>query len=83
MNKKLSENSSFILETTLFGKYLEKVVRKAHIVGFFVSLVYLYLNNNLKNILRVKDRALASGHYVPEVDIIRRYIQCKHLFFTS
>jgi len=83
VNKKLSENSSFILETTLSGKYLEKVIDKAHSAGFYVSLVYLYLDNNLENILRVKNRVLAGGHNVPKVDIIRRYTRSKHLFLTS
>jgi len=82
VNKKLSEDSSFILETTLSGKYLEKVIDKAHSAGFYVSLVYLYLDNNLENILRVKNRVLAGGHNVPEVDIIRRYTRSKHLFIT-
>jgi len=80
VNKKLSEDSSFILETTLSGKYLEKVIHKAHKAGFLVSLVYLYLDNNLENILRVKNRVLAGGHNVPEVDILRRYTRSKRLF---
>ena len=79
---KLSESNSFILETTLSGKYLEKVIYKAHKAGFFVSLIYLYLDNNLENILRVKNRVLAGGHNVPERDIVRRYTRSKYLFLT-
>ena len=80
VNKRLSENNSFILETTLSGKYLQKVIQKAKKAGFYISLIYLYLDNNSENILRVKNRVLAGGHNVPEVDIIRRYERSKYLF---
>ncbi|SFV51295.1 hypothetical protein MNB_SM-7-290 [hydrothermal vent metagenome] len=80
--KKLSESNSFILETTLSGKYLKKVIEKAKKRGFFISLIYLYLDGSLENILRVKNRVLAGGHNVPEIDIIRRYKRSKKLFLT-
>jgi len=80
VDEKLSKNDSFILETTLSGKYLEKVIKKAQKAGFFVSLIYLYLDNSVENILRVKNRVLAGGHNVPEKDIVRRYMRSKNLF---
>ena len=80
VNKRLSEDNSFILETTLSGKYLQKVIKKAQLAGFHVALIYLYLDNNTENILRVKNRVLAGVHNVPEVDIIRRYERSKYLF---
>jgi predicted ABC-type ATPase len=80
VNQRLSENNSFMLETTLSGKYLQKVIKKAQVAGFYISLIYLYLDNNSENILRVKNRVLAGGHNVPEIDIIRRYERSKYLF---
>jgi len=80
VNQRLSEKNSFILETTLSGKYLQKVIQKAKQAGFYISLIYLYLDNNSENILRVKNRVLAGGHNVPEVDIVRRYERSKYLF---
>ena len=82
VNERLSKSDSFILETTLSGKYLEKVIKRAQKAGFFVSLIYLYLDNSVENILRVKNRVLAGGHNVPEIDIVRRYIRSKHLFLS-
>ena len=76
----MSQNNSFILETTLSGKYLQKVIYKAKEAGFYISLIYLYLDSDSENILRVKNRVLAGGHNVPEVDIIRRYERSKYLF---
>ena len=82
MDEKLSNNDSFILETTLSGKYLEKIIKRAQTAGYFVSLIYLYLDHSKENILRVKNRVLAGGHNVPEADIIRRYIRSKKLFLS-
>jgi len=80
VNQSLSQNNSFILETTLSGKYLQKVIYKAKEAGFYISLIYLYLDSDSENILRVKNRVLAGGHNVPEIDIIRRYERSKYLF---
>jgi len=80
VDKNLSENNSFILETTLSGKYLAKIIKRAQKADFYISLIYLYLDNDSENVLRVKNRVLAGGHNVPEVDIIRRYKRSKYLF---
>ncbi len=80
LNSKLQENDSFVIETTLSGKYLTKVISKAKTQGFKAVLVYLYLEKNQENILRVKNRVLAGGHNVPEKDIIRRYYRSRKLF---
>jgi len=77
---KLSQNESFIIETTLSGKYLINIIDTAKKLGFIVSLIYLYLDNSSQNILRVKNRVLVGGHNVPEIDIVRRYNRSKNLF---
>jgi len=82
VNERLLKHDSFMLETTLSGKYLEKVIRRAQKAGFFISLIYLYLDNSVENVLRVKNRVLAGGHNVPEIDIIRRYMRSKNLFLS-
>jgi len=82
VSDKLSKNDSFMIETTLSGKYLKRVIEKAKNRGFYVFLIYLYLDNCAENILRVKNRVLAGGHHVPEPDIVRRYKRSKNLFLT-
>ena len=76
----LKEENSFIIETTLSGKYLIKVINQAKKQNFKVSLVYLFLETNTENIYRVKNRVLKGGHNVPTDDIIRRYYRSKKLF---
>ena len=76
----LDEENSFIIETTLSGKYLIKIIDKAKQRGFKVSLIYLFLETDNENIYRVKNRVLKGGHNVPTEDIIRRYYRSRKLF---
>ncbi len=78
----LDDEYSFAIETTLSGKYLVGVIKEAKEKGFFVSLIYLFLEEKEENILRVKNRVLKGGHNVPSEDIIRRYYRSRELFWN-
>lgn len=80
LNKSLEINKSFVIETTLSGKYLIKVIKKAKENNFKINLVYLFLETSEENIFRVKNRVLNGGHNVPKEDIIRRYTRSRYLF---
>ena len=45
LKKRLNEQNSFVLETTLSGKYLVKYIKKAQENGFEVEMIYLFLEN--------------------------------------
>ena len=79
----LTENNSFVIETTLSGKYLVNVIKKAKELDFHTSLIYLFLETNEENIYRVKNRVLKGGHDVPTEDIIRRYYRSRKLFYYT
>lgn len=76
----LTQEKSFIIETTLSGKYLIKIIKEAKKKNFRVSLIYLFLETNTENIYRVKNRVLRGGHNVPTQDIVRRYYRSRNLF---
>ena len=76
----LAQDKSFIVETTLSGKYFIKIIKEAKKRDFRVSLVYIFLETNTENIYRVKNRVLKGGHNVPTDDIIRRYYRSRKLF---
>lgn len=82
LDKKLSEDNSFMIETTLSGKYLEKYIQKAKEKEFKIILFYIFLENYQTNINRVEHRVLNGGHYVKKDDIIRRYFRSKNLFLN-
>jgi predicted ABC-type ATPase len=81
-HKRLNLNQSFVVETTLSGKYLIKYIQKAKALNFYISLIYLFLENPQTNILRVENRVRNGGHYVPTEDIVRRFYRSKHMFKT-
>lgn len=74
------KEESFIIETTLSGKYLEKTIKKAKHKKFNIILIYLFLGDDTENILRVKNRVLNGGHDIPVIDIKRRYTRSRKLF---
>ena len=80
LHKSLSQEQSFVIETTLSGKYLVKVIEKAKHNDFRVVLIYLFLETPTENIYRVKNRVLKGGHDVPDDDILRRYFRSRKLF---
>ncbi len=79
----LNKRDSFIIETTMSGKYLAKVINKAKKNDFKISLIYLFLETTTENIYRVKNRVLKGGHNVPQEDIIRRYYRSRKLFYNT
>ncbi len=81
LNKRLNENNSFLIETTLSGKYLVKYIKKAQENGFEVEMIYLFLEKPETNIGRVAIRVIAGGHHVPKDDIIRRFYRSQKMFF--
>lgn len=68
----LSENRSFIFETTLSGNSELKLIRKAKAQGYKINLVYISLGDISLNIMRVNSRVHRGGHDVPAIDIVRR-----------
>lgn len=78
--RRLSCNESFVVETTLSGKYLAKYIQKAKALDFYTLLIYLFLENPQTNILRVENRVRNGGHHVPTQDIIRRFYRSKNMF---
>jgi len=80
LNERLDGDDSFVIETTLSGKYLVKYIKKAQANGFEVEMIYLFLERPESNINRVSHRVLNGGHHVPKDDIIRRFYRSKEMF---
>jgi len=69
----LKNAESFAVETTLAGRnYLQMMLDARH-RGFEIVLVYIGTENVEINLARIRNRVLAGGHDVPEIDVRRRY----------
>lgn len=63
----------FCIETTLATRSLLKMVRNAQQKGYYVTVLYFWLNEPEIAIERVAKRVRAGGHDIPEETIRRRY----------
>ena len=63
----------FAFETTLSARYYVTLIKEAQQQGYFVTLVFFWLNSIDIALKRVKIRVSEGGHNIPEVTIIKRY----------
>jgi len=82
LKSNLQLNKSFVIETTLSGKYLVKYIEQAKQLNYRVMLIYLFLEEPKTNIERIKNRVFNGGHYVSDEDVVRRFYRSKKLFYT-
>jgi len=80
LKSNLQLNKSFVIETTLSGRYLVKYIEQAKKLNYRIVLIYLFLEEPKTNIERIKNRVLNGGHYVSDEDVVRRFYRSKKLF---
>ncbi len=72
----------FIIESTLSGVSLERLVLTAVYSGYLTRIIYLFPESVQKSIQRIKIRVLKGGHDIPRSDVIRRYPRSKNNFWN-
>lgn len=73
MNEMLRMKEDFAIETTLATKSYAKFITRAQAEGYFVTLIYFWLESPELAIKRVEQRVRFGGHYVPDEVVVRRY----------
>jgi predicted ABC-type ATPase len=73
INELIKLQVDFSFETTLAPKYFVNLIDEAQQKGYFVTLVFFWLNTVDLAIERVKMRVSEGGHNIPEDTIRRRY----------
>ena len=77
----LQKDESFSIETTLATRSYYRLVEQAHDKGFYVLLVFFWLESPELAMRRVAERVSKGGHNIPADTIIRRYDEgIKNLF---
>lgn len=79
----IGQRLDFGVETTLATRSLKKIIFEAREQGYFVTLLYFWLNSKDIAISRVKDRVANGGHNLPEEVIRRRYDKGLKYFFDD
>lgn len=73
MENLLVRDQDFAIETTLSTKSYIEFIKRAHVRGYKVTLIFYWLNSVDLAIERVRARVAAGGHNIPEHTIRRRY----------
>lgn len=75
MDSLMKEGSDLAVETTLASRIFANLIRRAHTLGYTVTLLFFWLNMPSLAVERVRLRVLSGGHNIPEESIRRRYAQ--------
>ncbi len=73
LRKAIRTNGDFAFETTLGGTTVPSLLEEAHDCGLDVHVLYVALESSALHVERVKARARAGGHDIPEAKIHERY----------
>ncbi len=69
----IAAGETFAMETTLATRTVANLIKEAQGEGYYVTLLYFWLNTPELAIERVRQRVAAGGHNIPENTIRRRY----------
>ena len=70
----ISANKTFALETTLASRSIARLLQNAQEKGYYVTLLYFWLNTPDLAVERVRNRVMAGGHNVTESTVRRHYV---------
>ena len=80
--KLISEEQSFVIESTLSGNYLQSLVKQVKAKSYIVIIIFLFLENEQVALKRIEERVMKGGHPVPQEDVIRRFKRSKINFWN-
>jgi predicted ABC-type ATPase len=69
----LLSGTSFAVETTLSGRSIMTLMAEARSRGYEIDLAFIALESPDESIARIQTRADRGGHFIPDVDVKRRY----------
>lgn len=77
----IEEGRPLLLESTLSGKTLVGLMKRAKQAGYRVSVVFVWLESADHCVARVEERVRKGGHPVPEAEVRRRFPRCLSNFW--
>lgn len=80
---RIKKGRSFSLESTLSGSYLIKTIKLLKQKKYSVHIIYFFVDSPETAIMRIKMRVANGGHFIPDVDVIRRFRRSKNLFWNT
>lgn len=78
----ITGGKSFIVETTLAGRYFVGVIKELKKHNYRTEIIYIFVESIKEAIRRVVIRVKKGGHPVPKEDIRRRFRRSKTNFWN-
>lgn len=82
LEKLRSKNKNIILESTLSGLFIKKLIQNFRKENYTIKIIFVVLNSPEQCIERIKHRVKIGGHFVPDEDVKRRFNKGKNNFWN-
>jgi len=82
LNEAVAQNKSLLIESTLSGRYLQKLFETWRKQDYRITIIFLYAESPEILIERIAERVKKGGHFVPDEDVRRRFLRGKHNFLN-
>ena len=83
MNEAVAQNKSLLIESTLSGRYLQKLFETWQKQDYKITIVFLFAESPEILIERIAERVKKGGHFVHDEDVRRRFVRGKRNFWNS
>lgn len=80
LNEAVEQNKSLLIESTLSGRYLQKLFKTWRKQNYQITIIFLFVNQPEILIERINERVKKGGHFVPDEDVRRRFARKAKLF---
>lgn len=82
MQKNVENKNNILIESTLSGIYLKRMIPGFQRNKYSVSIVFVFVDSVSVCLNRIKERILKGGHNVPDEDVIRRFKKSNDNFWN-
>lgn len=82
LQEHINGNKSFVVETTLAGKYFIRIIERLKKRRYKIVLIYIFVESPEEAINKVRLRVRKGGHSVPDQDVTRRFGRSKRNFWN-
>lgn len=82
LNQVVQDREDLVVESTLAGKGIGRMIKQIQKKGSLVRIAFLFLDTPEMCVRRVRERVRRGGHDVPRSDIVRRFHRSIWNFWT-
>lgn len=82
LNEYVRDGKSFLIESTLSGRYLVRFIKLFEEQDYRITIMFLFVDSSEILIERIRNRVAKGGHFIPDKDVKRRFTRGKNNFWN-